>query len=251
MLAIYSEAYKNLLQLEPYSFYLIFLIMLLSLGISLGVFIALIYLTRMVRRKSEDSALQDRFRELDERIKKLEECEKNASSMLTELYNSVKNLQESFIRIDSRVTALESKTVLLERRFAREVKEVPRPVSYPRVSQRIEAAPIKELNELALHFPEVKYACIITSQGYVVKSYGQPSEEPPKILEILRISGTPRVSLVRGDRVLEVFYLGDVKDLSVYAILEVEDGTNINEARLDAIKETINRYFRDVVSKAQ
>jgi len=250
MLSIYLEAYKNLLQLEPYSFYLIFL-MLLSLGISLGVFIALIYLTRIVGRISEGSAPQGRFREFDERIKKLEEAEKNASSMLTELYNSVKNLQESFIRIDSRVTALESKTVLLERRFTREVKEAPRPISYPRVPQRIEAASIKELNELALHFPEVKYACIITSQGYVVKSYGQPSEEPPKILEILRISGTPRVSLVRGDRVLEVFYLGDVKDLSVYAILEVEDGANVNEARLDAIKETINRYFRDVVSKAQ
>jgi len=250
MLAIHSEAYKTLLQVEPFSFYLIFF-MLLSLGISLGVFIALIYLTRRVGRISEGGASHDRFREFDERIKKLEEAEKNTSSMLTELHNSVKNLQESFIRIDSRVTALESKTVLLERRFTREVKEVPRPVSYPRVPQHIEAASIKELNELALHYPEVKYACIITSQGYVVKSYGQPSEEPPKILEILRISRTPRVSLVRGDRVLEVFYLGDVKDLSVYAILEVEDSANVNEARLDAIKETINRYFRDIVSKAQ
>ncbi|QOJ78368.1 hypothetical protein IG193_06315 [Infirmifilum lucidum] len=225
----------------------------LSLGISIGVLISFIYIIRMIQHGGTPREVLEKLSHLEEKAEKLEDSQGGLSSSVAELSASVKSLQESLMRVDSRLTSLESRVTVLERRGVRELRETARTVSYPRPSQlaKVEAATIKDLNEIVLHFPEVRYAGIITSQGYVVKSYGQPSEEPPKMLEVLRISGTPRVSLIRGDRRLEVFYLGDVKDLSIYGILEIEDSVSIDEAKLEAIKETINRYFRSVVSKSQ
>ncbi len=225
----------------------------LSLGISIGVLISLIYTIRILQHGGTHREVLDKLSHLEGKAEKLEDAQEELSSSIAELSASVKGLQESLMRIDSRLTSLESRVTVLERRGTRELRETAHAFPHLRSPQpvKVEAVTIKDLNEIVLHFPEVRYAGIITSQGYVVNSYGQPSEEPPKMLEVLRISGTPRVSLIRGGRRLEVFYLGDVKDLSVYGILEIEDSVGIDEAKLDAIKETINRYFRNVILNSQ
>ncbi|MGC9108458.1 MAG: hypothetical protein ACP5IE_09785, partial [Infirmifilum sp.] len=75
------------------------------------------------------------------------------------------------------------------------------------------------------------------------------SEEPPKLLEILRLSNMDKTSLIKGNRRIDLFRLGEVKDLTVFGIIEVDNLLEVDENRIGEIRETISKYYRDVIAK--
>jgi len=68
-------------------------------------------------------------------------------------------------------------------------------------------------------------------------------------LDVLKLYNSQNVSLMRGGRKVEVFYLGEVKDLSVYGILEFSDTEEVTKETVEAAKKAISKYFENVVSK--
>ncbi|MEZ0346530.1 MAG: hypothetical protein ABWK01_08280 [Infirmifilum sp.] len=225
------------------------IIAILALGVSIGVLAAFIYLLRfIVRELSQTPKKSGDLEKYVEKLGSIETAQQTLSSELAAVKNSLNKIQEGFSQLESKVTALEGRVYILEKRKTAETVPLS---SYTKPARPItrEIKKINDVNEIGLYFPEVKYAGIITSQGYIVKSYGQCSEEPPKLLEVLRVSNMEKTTLVRSNRRIELFRLGDVKDLTIYGILEFEDGLGLDEARIEEIRETIGKYFRDVLSK--
>jgi hypothetical protein len=216
--------------------------MSVNLGISIGLLLLYVLSVRRAERSREASAAGTRLNEALESLRSEVAGIKEAVSKV-----SLEPVLERLTSVESRITALESRTALLERRLARPA-EMPA-LQRPLVRKPPEAAvpSITKLSEISLVFPDVKYAGIITSQGYVVESYGVCSEEPAKLLEIARMYGTSTASIMRGRNRIEIFYLGDVKDLSNYGILEFADGAEISEEVVDAAKKAINKYFMSTI----
>lgn len=251
---MFAERFMVILQQAPLNGEMVTLTVLISfvaIGASLGTVIALLYTMRMIQRTYLRPTQEESIREKNEEIIKLVEEHQKLDASIGELRQLLKELESALQRLEVKATSLESRVTVLEKRASREALEIRRATAYSRPST---APPqtvvhLKELGEVPLYFPEVSYVGIITSQGYIVESYGRCSEEPPKLLEVLRMSGTDKISLIRGDRRLEVFYLGDVRDLSAYGILEFKDGGKIEEERVSSAKEAINKYFRDFVAR--
>uniref|UniRef100_A0A7C1T0X8 Uncharacterized protein n=1 Tax=Thermofilum pendens TaxID=2269 RepID=A0A7C1T0X8_THEPE len=228
-----------------------FLVLMIYISINMGISLGLLFLYMFsARRWSEQttkpSTAESEFSSMLESIKSL----KDEISSVKEALSGVdlKPVLEQLSSIESRVSALESRTVILERRLAK-------PAEAPAVPRILERKPpeaavptISKLSDISLTFPEVKYAGIITSQGYVVESYGVCSEEPAKLLEIVRMYSTNSASIVRGGSRIEIFYIGEVKDLSNYGILEFADGTEVSEDVVDRAKKAISRYFVSAIA---
>jgi len=225
-----------------------------SLGLSIGLFISFIYflktfVNKFVRERpaEQGEAILKISSEVSSLGDKLSQLEREVASIKKE---TLPQLQDTVSQVAAKASQLETKLLVLERRVTREIS-LPRPVSPVTKPQLVVAKEVElsKLSDLSLHFPEVRFACIITSQGYLVESYGQSSEEPAKLLDVLRLYNSQNVSLTRGRRRLEVFYLGDVRDLSVYGVLEFSDLEEVTRETVEAIKRAISKYFTDVVGR--
>ncbi|MGB9786571.1 MAG: hypothetical protein ACP5II_00205 [Infirmifilum sp.] len=220
----------------------------LALGISLGVLIAFMYFLHVFRRDLLKPPQTESLSTTREKINTIESAQQSLSASIEELRNSLKMIQDNTLRLEAKITSLEGRMLTLERRRP---AEAVRTGVYPKPTRETlkEVAALKDIGEIALYFPEVRYAGIITSQGYIVKQYGQCSEEPPKLLEILRLSNMDKTSLIKGNRRIDLFRLGEVKDLTVFGIIEVDNLLEVDENRIGEIRETISKYYRDVIAK--
>lgn len=245
----YTHSLNILTQISGDMLVILTFLAMLALGISIGVLASFIYFLRIIRRNILNSTGKTESPEkYIEIINTLESKQQSLSSDVEELKTAIKTIQNNFTQFESKITTLEGRVTLLERR---KIVEPTRPSAYakPVTPLAKEKFILKDIRDISLYYPEVRYAGIITSQGYIVSSHGQSSEEPPKLLEVLRLSNMDRTSLIRSNRRIEVFRIGEVKDLTVYGILEFDNATGVDETRIEEIKETISKYFRDELSK--
>ena len=225
-----------------------------SLGMSIGLLISFIYFLKTFFGrvpKEKEHEKEEIFLKISAEIDSIEEKVSQLQKEIETLKKEIlPPLQDNILQLTTRVSQLDTKVLILEKRVSREPtlpKAVPPAVRpTPTVVKEVE---LSSLSDIPLHFPEVKFACIITSQGYTVETFGKSSEEPAVLLDVLKLYNSQNVSLMRGGRKVEVFYLGDVKDLSVYGILEFSDAEEVTKETVEAAKKAISKYFANVVSK--
>jgi hypothetical protein len=225
-----------------------------SLGLSIGLLISFIYFLKTFSGrvpKEKEHEKEETFLKISAEIKSIEEKISQLQKEIETLKKEIlPPLQDNIVQLTTKASQLETKVLILEKRVSRE-PTLPRPVQpavrpTPTVTKEVE---LSSLSDIPLHFPEVKFACIITSQGYTVETFGKSSEEPAVLLDVLKLYNSQNVSLMRGGRKVEVFYLGEVKDLSVYGILEFSDTEEVTKETVEAAKKAISKYFANVVSK--
>jgi len=225
-----------------------------SLGMSIGLLISFIYFLKTFFGrvpKEKEHEKEEIFLKISAEIDSIEEKVSQLQKEIETLKKEIlPPLQDNILQLTTRVSQLDTKVLILEKRVSREPtlpKAVPPAVRpTPTVVKEVE---LSSLSDIPLHFPEVKFACIITSQGYTVETFGKSSEEPAVLLDVLKLYNSQNVSLMRGGRKVEVFYLGEVKDLSVYGILEFSDAEEVTKETVEAAKKAISKYFANVVSK--
>lgn len=225
-----------------------------SLGLSIGLLISFIYFLKTFSGrvpKEKEHEKEEIFLKISAEINSIEEKVSQLQKEIETLKKEIlPPLQDNIVQLTTKASQLETKVLILEKRVSRE-PTLPRPVQ-PAVRPTHTVAKEVELSSLSdipLHFPEVKFACIITSQGYTVETFGKSSEEPAVLLDVLKLYNSQNVSLMRGGRKVEVFYLGEVKDLSVYGILEFSDTEEVPKETVEAAKKAISKYFANIVSK--
>ncbi|MEM0258211.1 MAG: hypothetical protein QXI76_04710 [Thermofilum sp.] len=216
-----------------------FTLLLINFSISLGLLVGFLYSIRYffknIKPERDDEVnkrleiLTNQFKEIQESISKI-----NIAPVL-----------EKIAQLESKITSLEGRTAVLERRLTRPIETRPPPTLQPKPSLEEEPPPLAKLSDVILVAPDVKFAGVITSQGFLVESYGSCSEEPARLLEIVRLYGTSATSIVKGKFRFDIFYLGDVKDISVYGILEFRDGIDVAEQVVSKAKKAISRYFNE------
>ncbi|WP_288006497.1 hypothetical protein [Thermofilum sp.] len=225
-----------------------------SLGLSIGLLISFIYFLKTFSGrvpKEKEHEKEEIFLKISAEMNSIEEKVSQLQKEIETLKKEIlPPLQDNILQLTTRVSQLDTKVLILEKRVSRE-PTLPRPVQpavrpTPTVVKEVE---LSSLSDIPLHFPEVKFACIITSQGYTVETFGKSSEEPAVLLDVLKLYNSQNVSLMRGGRKVEVFYLGEVKDLSVYGILEFSDTEEVTKETVEAAKKAISKYFANVVSK--
>jgi hypothetical protein len=225
-----------------------------SLGMSIGLLISFIYFLKTIygrTPKEKEHEKEEIFLKISAEINSIEEKVSQLQKEIETLKKEIlPPLQDNIVQLTTRVSQLDTKVLILEKRVSRE-PTLPRAVPpavrpTPTVVKEVE---LSSLSDIPLHFPEVKFACIITSQGYTVETFGKSSEEPAVLLDVLKLYNSQNVSLMRGGRKVEVFYLGEVKDLSVYGILEFSDTEEVPKETVEAAKKAISKYFANVVSK--
>ncbi|MEM3456649.1 MULTISPECIES: hypothetical protein [Thermofilum] len=225
-----------------------------SLGLSIGLLISFIYFLKTFSGrvpKEKEHEKEEIFLKISAEVNSIEEKVSQLQKEIETLKKEIlPPLQDNIVQLTTKASQLETKVLILEKRVSRE-PTLPRPVQpavrpTPTVVKEVE---LSSLSDIPLHFPEVKFACIITSQGYTVETFGKSSEEPAVLLDVLKLYNSQNVSLVRGGRKAEVFYLGEVKDLSVYGILEFSDAEEVPKETVEAAKKAISKYFANVVSK--
>ncbi|NAZ25491.1 MAG: hypothetical protein GU357_07020 [Thermofilum sp.] len=225
-----------------------------SLGLSIGLLISFIYFLKTFFGrvpKEKEHEKEEIFLKISAEMNSIEEKVSQLQKEIETLKKEIlPPLQDNILQLTTRVSQLDTKVLILEKRVSREPtlpKAVPPAVRpTPTVAKEVE---LSSLSDIPLHFPEVKFACIITSQGYTVETFGKSSEEPAVLLDVLKLYNSQNVSLMRGGRKVEVFYLGEVKDLSVYGILEFSDTEEVPKETVEAAKKAVSKYFANVVSK--
>jgi hypothetical protein len=225
-----------------------------SLGLLIGLLISFIYFLKTFSGrvpKEKEHEKEEIFLKISAEINSIEEKVSQLQKEIETLKKEIlPPLQDNIVQLTTKASQLETKVLILEKRVSRE-PTLPRAVPpavrpTPTVAKEVE---LSSLSDMPLHFPEVKFACIITSQGYTVETFGKSSEEPAVLLDVLKLYNSQNVSLMRGGRKVEVFYLGEVKDLSVYGILEFSDTEEVPKETVEAAKKAISKYFANVVSK--
>lgn len=229
-----------------------------SIGLSAGTLISLLYVLKVFAGRVKETRGENFAKELESLALTLKELEKKVELLESGAgkpgSEDIRKLVEGLETLSAKVNTLETKLVVLEKRISREVP-APRPIAQPQVAAKpvakeaVREVELRSLGDLPLYFPGLRFACIITSQGYPVEIYGQGSDEPARLLDILRLYNSQNVSLTRGGRKLEIFYLGEVRDLSVYGILEFSDAREVTEDVITAAKKSISKYFTEVLSK--
>ncbi len=252
-----------------------FIISIVALAFSVGLFIAIIYLLKRgqffqgvlpehavsqaggeapesysrelesLRTKVEDleqrmSDIEEKIPALEKRVSSVEEVVKGVRSQLSTFVSQLAGIEKKIQNMDARLNYLlrSGKSVVKQPMFApsmvRGEKEIPR------------IGELNSLGDLKLYVPQLQYVALITSQGYLVEKYGQLSEDPPKLLEVVKISekftNSREITIVRGDQRISIFYVGKSEDLDVYGILAVKK--DVPESVIGAIQEAIVSYFR-------
>jgi len=232
------------LQISEQLVVVLLVFMSINLGISIGLLFLYIFSVRRGVEKEKGLSTAG-----DELVRMLESMRNDVASVREALSKvDLEPVFERFSSVESRISSLESKIAVLERRLLRPAEAPVVPKVPVRKAVETVVPSISKLSDIHLAFPQVKYAGIITSQGYVVESYGVCSEEPAKLLEIVRIYGTNSASIMRGKSRIEIFHLGEVKDLSNYGILEFMDGSEVSEEVVDGAKRAISKYFMSAIA---
>ncbi len=256
---------------------LFFIISIVALALSIGLFIAIIYLLKrgqftqstvsehMVKpemageavpeeRVKEITALMSRVERVEQQLKNIEDRVSGLERRVAGIEEAVKGLRGQFSTLMTQVSGLEKRIQGLEARLNYIVRSskagVKQPVFAPPIVRGKKEAPhIGELNslgDLKLYVPQLQYAALITSQGYLVEKYGQLTEDPPKLLEVVKISekftNSREITIVRGDQRISIFHVGKSEDLDVYGILAVKK--DVAENVINAMQEAIITYFR-------
>uniref|UniRef100_A0A7C3WTQ2 Uncharacterized protein n=1 Tax=Thermofilum pendens TaxID=2269 RepID=A0A7C3WTQ2_THEPE len=215
----------------------------INMGISIGVLLLYIFSVRHMTKQEKKYPAESELADM------LESMRNDLASMKEALSKvNIEPLLDRLSSVESRITVLESRTTVLERKLSKP-PEVP-PVARVPVKKPVETAvpSLSKLSDISLAFPDIKYAGIITSQGYIVESYGICSEEPAKLLEIIRTYSTNSASIVKGNSRIEIFHLGEVKDLSNYGILEFVNGSEVSEEVVERARKAISRYFTSAIA---
>lgn len=223
----------------PETLYIFWLLLFLNFGISLGLLTGFLYSIRYLFKSLESvksEELNQRFDDIVSQVKAVQEALHKID---------VAEILEKITKLESKITSLEGRTALLERRLLRPFEPKPPSILQPRPSPEEEPPALAKLSDIILVAPDVKFAGVITSQGFLVESYGSCSEEPARLLEIVRLHGTLATSIVKGRSRFEIFHLGDVKDISIYGILEFRDGVNAQEQSVSRTKKVISKYFNE------
>ncbi len=220
---------------------------IIALALSVGLFIALIYLLRrqvFQQRTESRSAETIASKIVEDKVSEISENYSKLSQEIGKLKEEISKLSHEYSTIVTRLNNIETRVTVLERRTKREDKL--KSLLYPRpIEEKVSIKDLQSLSDLKLYVPQIKFAALITSQGYIVESYGQGSEIPSKLLEIAKLSekftNSRNVSITRGNNRIEVFYIGDMEDLSIYGIIEVEK--RVDGQMIQSLKESLIRYF--------
>lgn len=215
------------------------MLLLINFGISLGLLAGFLYSIRYLFK----TVRQDRGEEINKRFDIIASQFKEIQESISKI--NMEPILERITQLESKLTSLESRTAILERRLTRPLEPRPTPTFHPRPALEEEPPALAKLSDVILVAPDVKFAGVITSQGFLVESYGSCSEEPARLLEIVRLYGTSATSIMKGKNRFEIFYLGDVKDISVYGILEFRDGIGVTEQTVNKAKKAISKYFSE------
>lgn len=215
------------------------MLLLINFGISLGLLAGFLYsisyLFRIIRPVKN--------MEVDKRLEAISKQLETVQEALGKV--DVTPILEKITQLETRIGNLESRTALLERRLFKTVEAKPSPILQPRPLPEEELPALSKLSDIILLTSDVKFAGVITSQGFLVESYGSCSEEPARLLEVIRLYGSSTTSIVKGRSRFEIFHLGDVKDISVYGILEFKDNISVAEQTISRAKKAISKYFAE------
>ena len=234
------------LQLSEQLMLVLVLVLFVSVNLGISIGLLFLYIFSIRHRVEKEGRPGTAGEELVSMLESMRSDIANVKEALSRV--NLELILERILSLESKVSSLESKIAVLERKLLRpaEAQAVPKALLMKAAEAVVPG--ISRLSDIPLTFPQVKYAGIITSQGYVVESYGVCSEEPAKLLEVVRIYGTNSASIVKGKSRIEIFHLGEVKDLSNYGILEFTDGSEVSEEIVDRAKRAINKYFTSTMA---
>lgn len=221
-----------------------------ALALSVGLFIALIYILRRqgLQQQTDGRSIEAIASKIvEEKVSEIAKRYSELSGEIRKLEEKVSKISQESSAMASRLNNIDTRVTILEKRTKREDRL--KSLLYPRPpEEKVEKVLIRDLQslgDLKLYVPQVRYAAIITSQGYIVEGYGQGNEDPSKLLEIAKLTekfaNSRNVSITRGNVQTEIFYIGNMEDLSVYGIVEVEK--NVNRKTIQSLRESLIRYF--------
>lgn len=222
---------------------MLLLLMILSISSFILVLVLPLYIVRSLPKKI--------LSEVEERFKrgKAEEGEEDTLLRLT-------GLNERVAKIEERVKALEKEVAILKKRPLVPPKPVREIRARPKVQPSLARPPerahkITSLSQLPIYYPVVKYACILTSQGFTVEAMGSGVDAPAKLLEIVKLSerftGSKDVTIEKEKEALHIFYIDSVGDLDVYGAILAEKPINLS--MLDLVKNSMKSYFEGKSSR--
>ncbi len=222
---------------------------IIALAMAIGLFISLLYVLkrRSIQMQVDENLLHDvTSRAVDSKLGDVIEGRISQLSEKIDIFSkNIDNISKKYNTLESRLNNLEARITILEKRVRREDKLRGLTAVPKYVPEKPTIKELSKLEDIKIYVPQVKYLGLITSQGYIVESYGQCSDQPSKLLEVARISekftNSRNISIVRGENRIEIFHLGQVEDLAVYGIIEINKNTDIQV--IQSIKESLMRYF--------
>ncbi len=256
---------------------ILFIMSIIALAFSVGLFVALIYLLtrgQMLQTggpKREEAVLLTvgpKLKELEDAVKQLQtriEEEGKSNAGLSAVEERLGDLEKKLSALETRygglsaqaskivasISDLEKRVKTLETRVnyvIRTGKAVPvqQPLFQP--PKRKEAPQIRELKsleDLKLYVPNIRYAALMTSQGYIVEKYGSISDDLPKLLEVAKISekftNSREINILRSDARIAVFHVGKSEDLDVYGIIAFP--SDVSEDVIKSVEEALTAYY--------
>ncbi len=226
------------LQLETIPINLLFIILVLTIAaIIVSIFVPFVHYV-LLSRRIEEALGKKRLEDID----KIEKSVNNLVVKVGKLETLAKSLNDKLYQIENRVSILERSR---HQARATAIPAIIRPRA--KIEEVVEPQKLSSLSELKVFFPDIIYAGFITSQGYIVESYGTPIEEPAKLLEILRLSekftGSREVKIVKGEKIISMFYVDNIGDLQVYGVLA--SSLFFNNKKFEVVKRTLTRYLKE------
>jgi len=184
------------------------------------------------------------YSEYGEKIKKLEENLSNLTSKFDEVSTKIKDIKtdklEEVTRLSEKISSIERKIEKVES----EIDNLKKPM-VPFQLEEIKETEIDSLQELQIYYPFIKYASIMSSQGFTIEIVGKGIDEPAKLLEIIKISdmfaGSKEIIIEKKEDLLYLFYLDTLEDLDIYGIVLAKKPLNTNS--LSVIKNVLHKYF--------
>ena len=270
MMAVFTQIPVSAsVELTTMQILLFFIISIIALALSIGLFIAILYLLKRGQASMPISGqpslpqagVPGKWGEqLNAVVSRVEELEKNVSAVnerigslearLNALEAKTGRMEKQFSTMVNRIASLEKSFQSLESRLnyvlrSGKAAAVQQPVFKPTVAAKPKISKLTSINDLKLYIPQLQYAVLITSQGYIVEKYGQPGDDPPKLLEVIKISekftNSREVTIQRGENRITMFHLGKSEDLDIYGIIAV--GKDTPPEVVEAAKEALISYF--------
>ncbi len=215
--------------------------LILSIFAAIIAIVIPLFLYKQLNKKLQLIPKNEQIKKIEERINNLEKNFNEISTKIDEanfqkIKEEINKINETLNKIsiyDKKITELES-----------QIEKLKKPV-LPIAFEEIKEVEINSLQELQVYYPFIKYASIITSQGFIIENIGKIADEPAKLLEIIKISdmfaGSKEIMIEKQEDILYLFYMDTLEDLDIYGIILAKKPSSINS--FTVLKKVLINYF--------